>query len=92
MPAVAPATALAPGTGRAAIPVHTAYANVKVPHPILIVVSLVTSPEIGPHENDTPSRTLISDPNVAYGVICVLEPIRHPPASSSHNSIEYHCK
>ena len=48
MPAVVPATTLAPGTGTAAIPVHSAYANAKVPHPILIVVSLVTFPEIAP--------------------------------------------
>ena len=50
-----PATALANGTGVAAIAPHAAYANANVLQPILTVVSLVTLPVTVPNENETPS-------------------------------------
>ena len=70
----AAATALAIGTGVAAIAPHAAYANANVPQPILTVVSLVTLPVTVPSEDETPSKTLTSAPNV-IDPRCILEPI-----------------
>lgn len=57
--AVTAATALANGTGVAAIAPHAAYAKANVPQPILTVVSLVTLPVTVPNENETPPKITI---------------------------------